>query len=102
MKLTKIILLPLFTGSLLLASSGASLYKKECKSCHGAKADKVAMGKSKPIKGMPIATIEQDISDYALGKRKSMAMVKKMKKKFMKKYSKEDLHAVSKYIHELK
>jgi len=101
MTLTKI-LLPLCTGTLLLASSGASIYKKECKSCHGPKADKVALGKSKPIKGMPTATLEQDMADYASGKRKAMPIVKQMKNKFMKKYSKDDLHAVSKYIHELK
>jgi len=95
------LLLPLCTGTILLASSGASLYKKECKSCHGAKADKIAMGKSKAINGMPIATLDQAMRDYASGKRKSMAMVKKMKKGFISKRSKEEQLATYKYINEL-
>jgi len=101
MTLTKIILLPLFTSSLLLASSGSSIYKKECKSCHGAKGDKLAMGKSKAIKGMPVATLEKAMHDYASGKRKSMSLIKKMKKDFIRKHSEEELHAVFQYIHKL-
>jgi len=100
MKLTKI-LLPLCTGTLLLASSGASLYKKECKSCHGVKGDKLAMGKSKAIQGMPVLTVEKSMLDYASGKRKSISLIKKTKKKFVSKYSKEELHAVSQYVHKL-
>lgn len=95
------ILLVLCTGTVLFASSGASLYKKECKSCHGAKGDKLAMGKSKAIKGMAVATVEKSMSDYASGKRKSMSLIKKMKKDFIRKHSKEELHAVSQYIHKL-
>ena len=100
MILTKI-LLPLCIGTLLFASSGSSLYKKECKSCHGEKGDKLAMGKSKVIKGMPFATIEKAMHDYASGKRKSLSLIKKMKKDFVRKHSKEELHAVSQYIHKL-
>lgn len=95
------ILLPLLTGTFLLASSGASLYKKDCKSCHGAKGEKKALGKSKAIKGMSVSSIEKAMHDYASGKRKSVAIAKKMKKGFLKKRSEEDLHAVSKYIHDL-
>ena len=101
MTLTKIILLPLLTGTMLFASSGASLYKKDCKSCHGANGEKKALGKSKVIKGMSVASIEKAMHDYVSGKRKSVAIAKKMKKSFMKKRSKEELHAVSKYIHGL-
>jgi len=101
MTLTKIILLTLFTSSLLLASSGSSIYKKECKSCHGAKGDKLAMGKSKAIKGMTMNTLDQAMKDYASGKRKSMSMIKKMKKDFIKKHSKEEMESVYKHIHEL-
>jgi len=100
MTLTKI-LLPLLTGTMLFASSGASLYKKNCKSCHGAKGEKKALGKSKAIRGMSVATIEKDMHEYATGKRKTTSLVKKMKKDFIKKRSKEDLRAVSKYIHGL-
>lgn len=86
---------------MLFASSGASLYKKDCKSCHGAKGEKKALGKSKAIKGMSVVSIEKAMHDYVSGKRKSTAISKKMKKDFLKKRSKEDLHAVSKYIHDL-
>jgi len=100
MTLTKI-LLPLLTGTLLLASDGASLYTKNCKSCHGSKGDVKAMGKSKAIKGMPVATIEKDMHDYATGKRKSMSIIKKMKKDFIRKHSEKELHALAQYIHSL-
>ncbi len=97
MTITKI-LLPLFASSLLLASSGASLYKKECKGCHGSKGDKLAMGKSKAINGMSVKSLDQAMKDYASGKRKSISMVKKMKKDFIKKYSAEETEATYKYI----
>ena len=100
MTLTKI-LLPLLTGTFLLASSGASLYKKDCKSCHGTKGEKKALGKSKAIKGMSVASIEKAMHDYATGKKKAVPIAKKMKKDFLKKRSKEDLRAVSKHIHGL-
>ena len=95
------ILLPILCGSFLLASSGSSLYAKNCKSCHGVTGEITSMGKSKVIKGMPVATIEKAMQDYATGKRKSMSIIKKMKKDFMRKHSKEELHAVSKYINSL-
>lgn len=95
------ILLPLFTGTLLFASSGASIYNKDCKSCHGTKGDTLAMGKSKAIKGMPVKTIEKAMLDYASGERKSSSLIKKMKKSFVRKHSEEDLHTVAEYINKL-
>lgn len=100
MTLTKI-LLPLFTGTMLFASSGDFLYKKNCKSCHGAKGEKKALGKSKAITGMSVATIEKAMHDYASGKRKSISIAKKQKKDFLQKRSKEDLRDVANYIHGL-
>lgn len=100
MTLTKT-LLPLATSSLLLASSGASIYKKECKNCHGAKGDKLVMGKSKVIHSMPIDTLDQAMKDYVSGKRKSLSMVKNIKKDFINKHSKEEVQATYKYINEL-
>jgi len=94
-------LLPLICGGFLFASSGSALYVKKCKSCHGAAGETKAMGKSKVIKGMPVATIEKAMQDYATGKRKSMSVIKKVKKDFIRTHSKEELHAVSKYIHSL-
>jgi len=98
--LTKI-LLPFFAGTLLFASSGASIYKKSCKSCHGAKGDKLAMSKSKVIHGMTIDTLDQAMKDYVSGKRKSMSIVKKVKKAFIDKYSQEEVQETYKYINEL-
>ena len=95
------ILLPLLCGSFLLASSGSSLYTKKCKSCHGATGTTKAMGKSKSIKGMPVATIEKAMYDYATGDRKSISVIKRSKKAFIRKYSKEELHAVAQYINSL-
>ena len=86
---------------MLLASNGATIYTKKCKSCHGVKGDTKAMGKSKAIKGMSISSLEKAMHDYATGERKSMSLIKKMKKDFIKKHTEAELHAVSKYIHGL-
>lgn len=93
--------LPFIAGTLLLASSGSALYNKECKACHGAKADKKAMGKSKSIKGMSILDIEKAMHAYASGKKKTIPAIKKVKKTFIKKHTEEDLNKVAKYIHQL-
>ena len=59
------------------------------------------MGKSKAIKGMPVAMLDKAMHDYASGERKSMSFIKKVKKDFIRKHSEEELHAVSQYIHNL-
>jgi len=100
MQLVKI-LLPLLVVSSLYSVSGSTLYKQKCKSCHGAKAERKAMGKSKVIKGMSVARIEKDMFAYASGKRKAASYIVKMKKAFVKKYSKKELRALSIYIHKL-
>lgn len=97
MTITKI-LLPLFTSSLLIASPGASTYNQACKGCHGANGKNTAMGKSKPIKGMSVSSLNQTMEDYASGKRKSMQMIKTIKKNFIKKHSKDEIQAVYTYI----
>jgi len=93
--------LPLLTGTLLIASSGSALYNKECKACHGTKAEKKAMGKSKAIKGMSVASIEKSMQEYASGKKKTIPAIKKVKKTFIKKHTEEELHQVAQYIHQL-
>ncbi len=100
MQLVKI-LLPLFMVSSLYSVSGSTLYKQKCKSCHGVKAERKAMGKSKVIKGMSVSIIEKDMYAYASGKRKATSYVARMKKAFVKKYSKKELHSLSVYIHSL-
>jgi len=49
----KLFLVTLITGSLF--ADGAAIYNSACKVCHGAKAEKVALGKSKVL-----ATLSQD------------------------------------------
>ena len=95
------IVLPILMVSSLFSASGSTLYKQKCKSCHGQKADRKAMGKSKIIKGMSVSTIEKDMYAYASGKRKATSYVVKMKKAFVKKYSKKELRSLSNYIHSL-
>ena len=95
------ILLVFLTGTFLFASSGSSIYRKSCKSCHGLKGDKLAMGKSKAIHGMSVPTIEKAMLDYASGEREAMSLIKKLKKDFIRKHSEEDLHAVSHHVNQL-
>ena len=95
------ILLPVLMVSSLCVASGSSLYVKKCKSCHGKKAEKKVLGKSKAIRGMSVAAIERDMYNYASGKRKAVSYVVKPKKDFMKKQSKKDLRDLANYIHSL-
>ena len=95
------IMLPVLMMSSLYSASGSTLYKQKCKSCHGAKAEKRAMGKSTKIAGLSAASIERSMHDYASGKRKSMSFVMKIKQDFVKHHSKKELRALSTYIHAL-
>ena len=95
------IMLPVLMMSSLFSASGSTLYKQKCKSCHGVKADKKAMGKSKAISPMSVSSIEKAMHDYSSGKRKSMSFVMKVKQDFVKHHSKKDLRALAAYIHSL-
>ena len=50
----------------LLASGGDVLYKK-CAGCHGAKAEKVALGKSKIVADMSAEDIVKSLQGYKAG-----------------------------------
>jgi len=100
MNIVKIILPVLMMGS-LYAASGSTLYKQKCKSCHGAKAEKKAMHKSKVIRGMSVSSIEKQMHNYASGKRKAMSFVVKAKQDFVKHHSKKELRDLAVYIHSL-
>jgi len=95
------ILLPVLMVSSLYSASGSTLYKQKCKSCHGAKAEKKAMHKSKVIRGMSVASIENQMHNYASGKRKAMSFVVKVKQDFVKHHSRQELRALAVYIHSL-
>ena len=95
------ILLPVMIIGSVYASSGSALYSKKCKSCHGKKAEKRAMGKAKVIKGLSVTTIEKDMYSYASGQRKSTSIVHKAKKDFIKKHNAKELRDLATYIHGL-
>lgn len=94
-------LLPVLMLSSLFGASGSTLYKQKCKSCHGNKAEKKAMGKSKVIAGMPVSHVKKSMQDYASGKRKAMSFVIKIKQNFLKHRSKKELHDLATHIHSL-
>ncbi|SFZ97797.1 hypothetical protein MNB_SV-5-168 [hydrothermal vent metagenome] len=100
MRILKIVL-PIVMVSSLYSASGSTLYKQKCKSCHGVKAEKRAMSKSKVIKGMPVSRIEREMYNYSSGKRKAMSYVLKIKRDFVKHHTKRELHDLARYIHSL-
>ncbi len=91
----------LLTVSILSASPAQNAYVQKCASCHGVNGDMKAMGTSKAIKEMSEEEIEQALINYASGERKAMPFVKSVKKDFVNKHSKEELHQLSTYIHGL-
>jgi cytochrome c553 len=95
------VLLPVFMLTSVFSASGSTLYNQKCKSCHGAHAEKKAMGKSKVIAGMSVSDIEKAMHDYSSGKRRSMSFVMKVKQDFVKHHSKKELHDLAVYIHSL-
>lgn len=88
--------------SFLSASTASTIYTQKCASCHGVHGDVKAMGTSKAIKEMPVKEIEKAVISYASGERKTQPFVKSIKVTFMKRYTKEELHEVAAYIHNLK
>jgi len=86
--------------SLAMAADGAALYKK-CASCHGAKAEKKALGKSAVIAGKDVAALEKDLKEYKAGSlnRNGMGMLMKGQ---VASLSDADIKALAEYIHGLK
>ncbi len=82
------------------AANGEALYKK-CVSCHGAKAEKKALGKSEVIAGWDVAKLEEALKGYKAGTRNIHGMGGLMKGQVAS-YSDEDIKAVSEYISKLK
>ena len=96
----KIALTLLVASVSLMAADGAALYKK-CAACHGAKAEKKALGKSEVIAGWDAATTSEALHGYKAGTRNTKGMGALMKGQVAS-YSEEDIEAVSKYIAGLK
>jgi len=82
------------------AANGEALYKK-CVSCHGAKADKKALGKSDVIAGWDAAKVEEALKGYKAGTRNVHTMGGLMKGQVAS-FSDEDIKAVAEYISTLK
>ena len=99
-----------FTKSIILTAvlsvscmaAGDSLYKSSCASCHGAKGEKNAMGKSQPIQGMKSAAVIKALDEYASGARKStLPVAKSVKAKFSSTHTDKDIQDVADYISKL-
>lgn len=96
----KIVLSLLVAGAALMAADGAALYKK-CAACHGANAEKAALGKSGIIQGRDAASIVADLKGYKAGTTNKKGMGALMKGQIAT-YSDEDIEAVAAYIAGLK
>jgi cytochrome c len=96
----KIVLSLLVAGAALMAADGAALYKK-CAACHGANAEKAALGKSGIIQGRDAASIVADLKGYKAGTTNKKGMGALMKGQIAT-YSDEDIAAVAAYISGLK
>jgi len=82
------------------AADGKAKYAK-CVSCHGANADKKALGKSEVIKGWDAAKVEEALKGYKAGTRNVHGMGGLMKGQVAS-YSDADIKAVAAYISSLK
>ncbi|MGB5866933.1 MAG: c-type cytochrome [Arcobacteraceae bacterium] len=93
----KLLLLTLFAGSLF--ASGADVYQA-CQKCHGAKAEKVALGKSKVLATLSEAEIIANMKGYkdgTFGGQMKAIMVPQANK-----LSDEDIAAVAAYVQTIK
>jgi len=97
----KVVLTLMAVGAMsFLAADGAALYKK-CAGCHGAKAEKKALGKSNVIAGQDAAKTEEALKGYKAGTLNTHGMGGLMKGQVAS-YSDADIKAVSEYIAGLK
>ncbi|HFU74237.1 MAG TPA: c-type cytochrome [Helicobacteraceae bacterium] len=96
----KIALTLLVASVSLMAADGAALYKK-CAACHGAKAEKKALGKSGIINTLSAAEIETELKGYKAGTLNKKGMGALMKGQVAS-YSDADIAAVAAYIATLK
>ena len=81
-----------------VAKSGAQVYKV-CSSCHGANAEKKALGKSHVIKGWDVAKITKAINGYKAGTYGGT--MKGLMKSQVSKLSDSEIKAVAEHISKL-
>lgn len=96
----KIVFAILGMAFMLHAASGSALYQK-CAACHGAKGEKMALGKSEVIAGWKEAKTVEALKGYKSGKRNIKGMGGLMKGQVVK-LSNADIKALAKYIATLK
>ena len=89
----------IISSSTLMAADGASIYKK-CAGCHGAKAEKPALGKSKIIASMSEDEISKALNGYKDGTYGGP--MKGLMKGQVASLKKEDISSLSTYIASLK
>jgi cytochrome c553 len=94
----KLFLIGLFTSSLF--ASGAAIYDGACKTCHGAKAEKHALGKSQIIAGWPADKIEKALHGYKDGTYGGP--MKGVMKGQVAKYNDDQIKALAEHIASLK
>lgn len=100
MKVTKIIAgLAILGASILFASDGAGIYQS-CAGCHGANAEKAALGKSQVIKGWDVAKVEKALKGYKDGSYGGP--MKGVMKGQVARLSDADIKAVAEHIASLK
>lgn len=84
----------------LMAADGAAIYAK-CVGCHGANAEKAALGKSAIIKGQDAALTVEALKGYKAGTLNKNGMGGLMKGQVAA-LSDEDMQAVAEYIAAMK
>lgn len=99
--LKKSIYLILLLSTTTIFASTQTTYEQKCGICHGNDGMKLAMGKSKAIKGMEIEEIKNAMNDYAKGNRKTTVLVKNIKKNFIKATDENELNELFLYINKL-
>jgi cytochrome c553 len=85
----------------VIYASTQTIYEQKCGICHGNDGLKLAMGKSKTIKGMDVEQIVKGMNDYANGTRKSILLIKTSKKNFLKSYDEKTILEIAQYINKL-
>lgn len=100
MKTTKILMsLAVIAGTSLFASDGAKIYNS-CAGCHGANAEKAALGKSAVIKGWDVEKTVAALKGYKDGSYGGP--MKGVMKGQVTRLSDADIKAVSEHISSLK
>lgn len=95
----KIVLSTVLAVSTMFAASGADLYKP-CVQCHGAKAEKVALGKSKVLATLGVDEIVSTMKGYqdgSYGGQMKAIMIPQVKN-----LSEADIKAIAEHVQTIK